>query len=205
MMKWLLTHTNMSSSPWAKRVITPGVRACAAIKSARVWVRWGVVCTEVAQHFRMFVETWSHRTAPSDSWQSVCPKIFVKCLKMCTNSQSVLVNACWDHFPKLADTNLWLWRGLKSDWQISTCFLCPRSPAAYWLKRKHGSRILVFSIGKHKVSCVLFKSSWFSHRRLLISWLLWRYSYFNHQSSCIFEHFNSNLWSDLDMIGKNSL
>ena len=45
-----------------------------------------------AQHLAcLWKHAWSHRTAPSDSWLPVWLRIFVKCLEMSTNSQSLLV------------------------------------------------------------------------------------------------------------------
>ena len=137
--------------------------------------------------------------------------MFVKCLEVLTNSQSLLGSVFyWDWFlDPLTEINwymLGLWRTFESDWWISTCFLCSRSLASWRLLWWRGFRILVASrFWKKKLSCVFFNSSWYSKPRLRISGLLWRYLYFNHQRSCRFEYFNSSHRFDLDMIVKSCL
>ena len=139
----------------------------------------------------MRVKTFGHRTAPSASSQPPCRRIFVKCLEMLTNSQSLLVGVfSWDYFPmSVTESNwckLWLWRSFLPYWWMSTCHLFSLSSAAHWLLWWRGSRNLVVSLCWNKLSCLLFDSSWFSHPRLLISWLSWRYLYFYIQSSSRF-------------------
>ena len=82
----------------------------------------------------MRVETCVHLSAPSDSWQPSCRRIFVKVLEMPKNSTYLLCFAsCWDYFPiSWTESNwckLWLWRSFKSCWRLSTCCLCSRPPA----------------------------------------------------------------------------
>ena len=101
------------------------------------------VCSAIG----MFVKTWSHRTAPSDSWQPVWRRIFVECLEMLTNAQSCWLVFCCDWFPKsLTDTSFGFGAALISDCKFSTCFLCSRSPASHGLLWWPGFRTLVVSL-----------------------------------------------------------
>ena len=101
----------------------------------------------VCSAYSMSVKTCVHRTAPSASWQPPCRKIFVKCLEMLTNSQSLLCCA----LAQVIFQSRWLkpmsisfgFGAASCPKRVFTLRLC--APATRRLRRKHGSRILVFN------------------------------------------------------------
>ena len=157
-------------------------------------------------------DTCVHRTAPSASWQPPCRKIFVECLEMFSEFTIPFVFcSCWDSFPiSVTESNwkkLWLWRSCIPYWRMSTCRLCSRSPAGWRLRwwrplQKSGGQ----SHQEYTLSFALLKSLWQKKPTQVFDFVVsWRYLYFNHLSSCRFEHFNSRPWSDLQEIGESWL
>ena len=139
-----------------------------------------------------------HRTAPSASWQPPGRKICVECLDMFPNSQFHLCfDSCWDSFPmSVTESNwckLWLWRSCIPYWRMSTCRLCSRSPAAWRLRWWRGSRNLVVSLIRNNSVLRIAQFLVTKLTQVFDFVVSWRYLYFNHQSSCRFEHFNPDL------------
>ena len=98
---------------------------------------------------------------------------------------------------------LWHRHGFVSYMWLFTWRLCWRSPAVRRLRRKHGSRTLVFNIFRNRFTCVLFTTSWDTHPRLPISLLSGRYLHSKSQSSCRFDYFDFCHLPDLHVNDKN--